>query len=101
MRASETGFETAPQEVAQQLGSGYRVLSEDTVPFALWCAGQSLGNYEEALWLTLSGLGDTDTTCALVGGIVSLFTGLEGIPAAWRQARESLPDWAFEEQTTQ
>jgi ADP-ribosylglycohydrolase len=57
----------------------------------MWCAAQHLDNYEEALWLTVSGLGDRDTTCAIVGGIVSLHTGVEGIPAAWRRAREPLP----------
>lgn len=90
--------DTSGPEAARRLGSGYNATAQDTVPFAVWCAGQSLGNYEEALWLTLSGLGDTDTTCAIVGGIVSLFTGPEGIPDSWRQAREPLPDWPFEEQ---
>ena len=40
------------------LGAGREVLSQDTVPFALWCAAQQLDHYEEALWLTVSGLGD-------------------------------------------
>ena len=43
--------------------------------------------------------GDVDTTCAMVGGIVVLYTGVEGIPAEWIQAREPLPDWAFKEHT--
>lgn len=38
-------------------------------------------DYEAALWLTVSGLGDRDTTCAIVGGIVITCTGSEGIPA--------------------
>ena len=50
-------------------------------------------SYEEALWLTVSGLGDRDTTCAMVGGIVALYTGVKGIPAPWMQAREPLPQW--------
>ena len=62
-------------------------------PFALWCAAQHLDSYEEALWLTASGLGDIDTTCAMVGGIVALSTGTECIPRAWRAAREPLPSW--------
>lgn len=33
--------------------------------------------------------------CAIVGGIVRLYTGVEGISTAWRQAREMLPDWPF------
>jgi ADP-ribosylglycohydrolase len=67
------------------------------VPFVLWCAAQSLDDYEEALWLTVAGLGDRDTTCAMVGGIVSCYTGVDAIPAAWRASREPLPDWPFEE----
>lgn len=71
------------------LGSGARVTAPDTVPFALWCAARHLGTYEEALWTTVAGLGDRDTTCAIVGGIVALHVAAE-IPAAWRQAREAL-----------
>jgi ADP-ribosylglycohydrolase len=77
------------------LGNGTGVSAQDTVPFALWCAGQRLGSFEEALWLTVSGLGDRDTTCAIVGGIVALYAGSEAIPAEWLQSRESLPEWAF------
>ena len=40
------------------LGNGTKVSAQDTVPFALWCAAQHLDNYQEALWLTVSGLGD-------------------------------------------
>src|SRR5262245_63984537 len=72
-----------------------RLTAPGTVPFALWCAAQHLDDYEEALWLTVSGLGDRDTTCAIAGGIVACCTGAEGIPAAWRAAREPLPEWAF------
>ena len=80
------------------LGNGTEISAQDTVPFVLWCAGGRLEDYEEALWLTVSGLGDRDTTCAMVGGIVALSAGLESIPAAWRQAREPLPRWPFQEQ---
>jgi ADP-ribosylglycohydrolase len=61
---------TTGEEAALDLGSGYAVSAQDTVPFVLWCAAQYPDNYEEALWLTVSGLGDRDTTCAMVGGIV-------------------------------
>ena len=59
------------------LGNGFGVSAQDTVPFALWCAAERLSNFEEALWLTVSGLGDRDTTCAIVGSIVVLYTGIE------------------------
>jgi ADP-ribosylglycohydrolase len=79
------------------LGDSSAVSAQDTVPFTLWCAAQHLGSYEEAIWFTLSALGDRDTTCAIVGGIVSLFTGVEGIPSDWRSAREPFPAWPFGE----
>ena len=86
---------TTVQAAARVLGSGYNATAPDTVPFALWCAAHHLGHYEEALWATVAGLGDSDTNCAIVGGIVSLFTGLDGLPPLWRTAREPLPDWPF------
>ena len=79
------------------LGSGHDISAQDTCPFALWCAGGHLDNYEEALWLTVSGLGDRDTTCSMVGGIVALSAGPAGIPDAWIAAREPLPRWPFQE----
>lgn len=82
---------TPVQSAATLLGNGTYVSAQDTVPFALWCAAQHLDNYEEALWLTVSGLGDRDTTCAIAGGIVAVSTGVSGIPTAWLQAREPLP----------
>jgi ADP-ribosylglycohydrolase len=75
------------------LGSGAKISAPDTVPFALWCAARHLDDYQEAMWLTVGGLGDRDTTCAIAGGIVSLSAGLGGVPAPWRKAREPLPDW--------
>jgi ADP-ribosylglycohydrolase len=76
---------------ASVLGCGLRVTAPDTVPFALWCAARHLDDYAEALWATVSGLGDRDTTCAIVGGVVALATGREAIPADWLDARE--PVW--------
>jgi ADP-ribosylglycohydrolase len=85
-------------DVVGKIGNGSGISAQDTVPFVLWCAGQKL-DYEEAIWLTASGGGDVDTTCAMVGGIVAMYTGVEGIPAEWIQAREPLPEWAFEEES--
>jgi ADP-ribosylglycohydrolase len=75
------------------LGDSITISSQDTVPFTLWCAAQHLDSYEEAIWLTLSGFGDRDTTCAIVGGIVALSVGTEGIPADWRSTRGRFPAW--------
>jgi ADP-ribosylglycohydrolase len=81
------------EAVVMLLGNGTGLSAQDTVPFVLWCIGEELKRYEQALWLTASGFGDVDTTCAMVGGVVALSCGVEGIPAAWRQAREPLPNW--------
>jgi ADP-ribosylglycohydrolase len=80
--------EVEPEQAARVLGSGFLVTAPDTVPFALWSATRHLDNYAEALVATVAGDGDCDTTCAIVGGIVALYVGLDGIPAAWRAARE-------------
>jgi ADP-ribosylglycohydrolase len=80
-------------EVVARVGNGSRISAQDTVPFVLWCAAHHLRDYEAAIWTTLSGEGDIDTNTAMVGGIVAPAVGLERIPAAWREAREPLPDW--------
>lgn len=77
------------------LGNGEQITCADTVPFCLWCAGERLSSYEEAVWLTVEGLGDRDTTCAIVGGIVVGYAGVDSIPLEWRESREPLPDWAY------
>jgi ADP-ribosylglycohydrolase len=82
--------ERSVQTAASLLGCGLKVTAPDTVPFALWCAARHIDDYEEALWATVSGLGDRDTTCAIVGGVVALATGRSAIPAAWLTARERL-----------
>lgn len=76
--------------VAGVLGNGSAVCSHDTVPFALWCSARHLDNFEEALWTTVSALGDRDTTCAIVGGVVAMFVGSHGIPGSFVAAREPL-----------
>ncbi len=65
------------------------MIAQDTVPFCLWSAARHLGDFEEAMWATVSGLGDRDTTCAIVGGILAA-GGEAQIPPAWVAARESL-----------
>jgi ADP-ribosylglycohydrolase len=81
------------EEVCTRIGNGSRISAQDTVPFVLWCAAHHLHDFEGAIWTTLSGFGDMDTNAAMVGGIVALAVGWEGIPTAWREAREPLPDW--------
>ncbi|NVJ24684.1 ADP-ribosylglycohydrolase family protein [Myxococcus sp. AM011] len=95
-KARGWSLETTPTAAAKELGSGFRVLSEDTVPFVVWCAVRHMEHYEDALWSTVSGRGDMDTTCAMVGGIVVLVTGRAAIPASWLEAREMLQLRALE-----
>jgi ADP-ribosylglycohydrolase len=82
--------------VVVAVGNGSGIMAVDTVPYVIWSAARSLGNYEQAIWDTASGLGDIDTNCAMVGGIVVGATGVGGIPAAWMQRREALPAWAVQ-----
>jgi ADP-ribosylglycohydrolase len=92
-RASELPLDYSVATAVSALGNGTMVSAPDTVPFTLWCAARHMDDFEAAMWTTVSGLGDRDTTCAIVGGIVALYVGEAGIPPAWQQARESLTDW--------
>src|SRR5260370_11459989 len=74
------------EAVVDLLVNGTGLSAQDTVPFVLWCAGEHLDDYEQALWLTASGFVDVDTTCAMVRRIVALYSGVEGIPVTWGAA---------------
>jgi ADP-ribosylglycohydrolase len=90
VRAAELDAAMDVLDVVGVLGNGSRVTAQDTVPFALWCAGHHLGDYAGALWRVVSTLGDCDTLCAIVGGVAALHTGGPGIPEDWLSRRESL-----------
>lgn len=77
------------QQAASVLGTGGQLAAFDTVPFCLWVVANHGFDYELALWTTVAGLGDMDTTCAIVGGIVALAAE---IPPAWLDRREPLPE---------
>lgn len=94
-RARDLNSHISVQNAADVLGNGIRISCPDTVPFCLFCAGEFLDDYEEAMWRTVSALGDRDTTCAIVGGIVAMFANLESIPALWLEKREPIPDWVL------
>jgi len=81
---------TDPWIAASQLGNGSRVIAQDTVSYALWCAARHLASFEAALWTAVSVGGDIDTLGAIVGGIVALRVGRAGIPALWLEWREKL-----------
>lgn len=85
--------DTTIEKAVFALGNGAKVSAQDTVPFCLWVAAHHLSSYEDALWTTVSGLGDRDTTCAIVGGIVAMSAGIESIPQSWLKSREPIPAW--------
>ncbi len=89
--------DSSPMLAVAALGNGSQISAQDTVPFVLWCAGEYLNDYAEGMWQIVDSAGDIDTNCAMVGGIVASYVGVEGIPPEWLARREPLPAWAFEE----
>jgi ADP-ribosylglycohydrolase len=79
-------------EAVGVLGNGEYISAVDTVPFALWCAAWHVNDFEAGLWRCVSGLGDRDTTCAIAGGVIAARVGRDGIPDAWLESREPLPE---------
>jgi len=76
-------------DAARQLGTGCDISAQDTVPYCLWIAAHHGHDFKGALWSTVQGLGDCDTTCAIVGGIVA--GSAREIPAVLLEGREPLP----------
>lgn len=89
--ASQTPPSLSVEAVAQTLGNGAQITAPDTVPFTLWSAANHLDDFVAALKQTILAGGDCDTNAAIVGGIVALSVGCEGIPMEWRQHKEPLP----------
>lgn len=75
---------------AATLGNGSRVTAMDTVPFCLWAVSAHPGDLREALWTTVAGLGDRDTTCAIVAGILGCAEDVV-IPSEFLAKVEPLP----------
>lgn len=95
---TRTGIELAARlpldaweyHAAEKLGNGATVCSADTVPFCLWVAARHLDDFTEALWTAARTGGDADTTGAIIGGILALAVGREGLPVNWLARREEL-----------
>lgn len=79
--------------VVSTLGNGINLTAQDTVPFCLWCAAHFYTSLEEALWKAVSALGDRDTICAMVGGMVSLYA--DDAPQEWLNYMEYPEDSEF------
>ncbi len=89
-QAATLDFGLSIESVVSRLGNGRRISRQDTVPFCLWVAANHLNDYQMAIVCTIRGGGDIDTNCAIVGGIVSLAVGRDGIPKDWLTDREGL-----------
>lgn len=88
--AAALDFDLPVETVVARVGNGGRISCQDTVPFCLWVAANHLADYRTALVRTARGGGDIDTNCAIVGGIVALAVGREGVPPEWLAGREEL-----------
>lgn len=88
-RAASMPVGSSVRFAAFSLGNGSDMLTQHTVPFCVWAASRSLHDYTAALWSTLAAMGDRDTTCAIVGGIVAARSGVDTVLEA---RREPLPE---------
>ena len=88
--ASTYELDTWQFTVASQVGCGEQITAQDTVPFCLWLAASRIDDYPDAMWTAARVGGDIDTNCAIIGGILALSVGWEGIPEDWRRYRERL-----------
>lgn len=89
-KASDLPSTFSVDAASSVLGNGSRVTAPDTVPFCLWNVARTLGNFEEAMWTTVSAGGDMDTNCAIVGGILAA-SERGSPPPDWLARREPLP----------
>ena len=82
-------FFTTPRIAARNLGNGSAVTAPDTIPYTVWSAAKHLDDYKGGVdlhghrrWRSRA------PHCLIVGGIVALSCGLDGIPADWRETLE-------------
>jgi len=94
LKSIDVNYNYDIQTVKAILGNGTQILAQDTVPFAVWCAAHNLNSFENALWKAVSILGDRDTICAIVGGIVAM-SSLTPIPTDWLNWVEKVEDSLF------
>ncbi|MCU0433435.1 MAG: ADP-ribosylglycohydrolase family protein [Bacteroidia bacterium] len=83
------------ETVTNILGNGKNMLAQDTVPFVIWCASHNLNNFEDGLWKAVSALGDRDTICAMVGGMLIMSAYENTIPDNWINAVEKIENSPF------
>lgn len=93
LSAASIKKESKIEFVVSVLGNGMKLTAQDTVPLCLWCAAYYYENLEEALWKAVSALGDRDTICAIVGGIIALYDNT--VLQKWRDYMEYPEDTKF------
>lgn len=77
---NELEFQLRPDDLHEPGGSGYVV---DSLFSAQWACGND--EYEKAVKAAVSLGNDTDTTACIAGGIAGLKSGINTIPARWRE----------------
>ncbi len=93
LSAASIKKESSLDFVVSVLGNGMMLSAQDTVPYSLWCGAYFYTSMEEALWMAVSALGDRDTICAIVGGMVSLY--VDQLPQQWLSYMEYPEDSRF------
>ena len=90
VQSATSGQSTEAFAEAEGLGKGVSGYVYHTVPVALhaWLTHQH--DFRGGVEAVVRCGGDTDTTAAIVGGIIGAGVGKEGIPAAWR---DGLFEW--------
>jgi ADP-ribosylglycohydrolase len=83
------------ETIRNVLGNGVNMTSQDTVPFVIWCAAHNLQDFRAGLWKAVSILGDRDTICAMVGGILILSAPEPTVPEDWKNNVEKVEKSIF------
>ena len=92
VQAKSIGLDADVNDVVSMLGSGKTAIAVDTVPFCIWSVARHLNSFGEGIWRTCAAGGDKDTNCAMVGSILVLRNGLEGVPSEWIRRVEPVPE---------
>lgn len=90
-RALELPLDAPVETAVERLGNGAKISAADTAPLCLWISAGAT-DFAEALWMTVSALGDRDTTCAIVGGLLANRLPL-GVAEDWTRRCEVI-SWA-------
>ncbi|MEN6373125.1 MAG: ADP-ribosylglycohydrolase family protein [Armatimonadota bacterium] len=83
VESSELGATTEEFATGMGLERGVSGYVYSTVPVALYAWFRNLNDYRAAVLDVIHCGGDTDTTAAIVGGIIGAGVGKDGIPVDW------------------